>query len=52
MKKKLSIFEMLVIYFPVAVLLFQGLKTAYEKYLEIKEQNQSKTTLVNESEPA
>lgn len=35
-EKKPSIFEAVVLYFPVIILLFQGLKIAYEKYQEIK----------------
>jgi len=41
MKKKTGIFDAIIIYFPVLILLFQGLKLAYDKYNEIKQQNET-----------
>lgn len=48
MKKQISLFEKIAIYFPVIILLFTALKSAYEKYMEIKAANEQKP--VNEPE--
>lgn len=39
-QQKKGIFELVFLYFPALVLLFQGVKAAYEKYQDIKAANE------------